>query len=64
MWHAACGMPPLSEGEKGGSSHQESGKVTGNMEMKNKLCPKHGVTLTSKWNTDNILNSTIDVQVC
>jgi voltage-dependent anion channel protein 2 len=47
----------------GGNSHQESGKVTGNLELKNKICPEHGVTLTSKWTTDNILNSTIDVQV-
>lgn len=47
----------------GGTNNNDSGKVTGNLEIKNKLCQHGGVvTLTTKWSTDNILSSTVDVQ--
>ena len=40
-------------------------KVTGNLEVKKVLCTHGGgITVTSKWNTDNILNTTLDVEVC
>ena len=35
--------------------------VSGNLETKYK-CSDYGVTLTEKWNTDNTLNTTLDVQ--
>lgn len=44
----------------GGNSPLETGVVSGNLETKFK-CADYGVTLTEKWNTDNTLNSTIDV---
>jgi len=47
----------------GGISNQDNGKITGNLEVKNKLCQHGGlITLTSKWNTDNIVSTTLDVQ--
>ena len=40
-------------------------QVTGNLEVKKVLCTHGGgITVTSKWNTDNILNTTLDVEVC
>ena len=39
--------------------------MTGNLEVKKVLCTHGGgITVTSKWNTDNILNTTLDVEVC
>ena len=39
--------------------------MTGNLEVKRVLCSHGGgITVTSKWNTDNILNTTLDVEVC
>jgi len=47
----------------GGVTNQETGKVTGNLEVKKVLCTHGGgITVTSKWNTDNILNTTLDVE--
>jgi len=45
----------------GGSSNLDSGKVTGSLETKYKF-KEHGVTFTEKWNTDNNLSTTIDIQ--
>lgn len=44
----------------GGSSPVDSGAVSGNLETKYK-CSDYGMTLTEKWNTDNTLNTTLDV---
>jgi len=44
----------------GGSTNHETGKVAGNLELKKKLCP--GITLASKWSTDNALNSSLELQ--
>lgn len=48
----------------GGVSNQDSAKVTGNLEVKKQICEHGGapVTVTSKWNTDNIVNSTLELQ--
>jgi len=47
----------------GGVSNHQSGKVTGNLELKQCLCDHGGkVNLTNKWTTDNILNSSFEVQ--
>lgn len=43
----------------GGNS--SNGKVAGNLETKYK-CSDYGMTFTEKWNTDNTLNATVDVQ--
>lgn len=45
----------------GATSNTDSGKVFGNLETKYKA-KEHGVTFTEKWNTDNNLATTIDVQ--
>jgi len=37
------------------------GKVAGSLETKYKI-PAHGLTLTEKWNTTNVLNTTVDLQ--
>jgi len=44
----------------GGSSNLDSGKVAGNLETKYKV-KDLGLTFTEKWNTDNTLNTTLDV---
>jgi len=47
----------------GGVSTQDTGKVVGNLEIKRVICQHNGkVSLTSKWNTDNVLSTTVDVQ--
>ena len=39
-------------------------QVTGILEVKKVLCTHGGgITVSSKWNTDNILNTTLDVEV-
>jgi len=45
----------------GGSSNLEGGAVTGNLETKYK-CKESGLTFTEKWNTDNVLNASVDLQ--
>lgn len=45
----------------GGSHDVDSSKVAGNLETKYKF-KEYGVTFTEKWNTDNKLNTTIDIQ--
>ena len=45
----------------GGSSNTDTGKVSGNLETKYKF-KEHGLTFTEKWNTDNQLCTTIDLQ--
>ncbi|XP_066137649.1 voltage-dependent anion-selective channel-like [Euwallacea fornicatus] len=45
----------------GGSSNQESGKVSGSLETKYKV-KDYGLTFTEKWTTDNTLSSEIAVQ--
>ena len=39
-----------------------SAQVSGNLETKYKF-KEHGITVTEKWNTDNNISATIDVQV-
>ena len=46
----------------GGTSNTDTGKVSGNLETKYKF-KEHGLTFTEKWNTDNQLCTTIDLQV-
>lgn len=46
----------------GGVTNTDSGKVTANIEVKTKRCPGTGTQLTTKWTTDNVLNTTVDVQ--
>jgi len=43
------------------NSTLDTGAVTGNIETKYK-CGEYGVTFTEKWNTDNTLNCSVDVQ--
>ena len=38
-------------------------KVSGNIDYKTKRCPGTGMQLTSKWSTDNVLNTSLDLQV-
>ena len=45
----------------GGSSNTDSGKVDGSLETKYKFA-EYGTTFTEKWNTNNQLSTTIDVQ--
>lgn len=45
----------------GANSNTENGKVAANLETKYK-CPQYGLTFTEKWNTDNNLNTVVDVQ--
>jgi len=45
----------------GGQSNVDSGKVSGNIELKKK-CTEQGLTITKKWNTDNIANLSVDLQ--
>jgi len=45
----------------GGTHTLESGKVNGNLETKFK-CKDHGVTITEKWNTDNVLNTDLALE--
>ncbi len=45
----------------GGSSNQDTGKVSGSLETKYKL-KEHGLTFSEKWNTDNTLTSEISVE--
>lgn len=49
------------EFNSGAVSNLDSSKVTGNLETKYKF-KEHGITFTEKWNTDNNLSTTIDVQ--
>ena len=43
------------------SSNVDTGKVKGSLETKYKV-KDYGLTLTEKWNTDNNLSATLDVQ--
>ena len=45
----------------GGSSNQESGKVSGSLETKYKV-KDYGLTFTEKWTTDNTLSTEFAVQ--
>ena len=47
----------------GGVSNIDSGKVTAAVDIKSKRCPGTGTQLTSKWTTDNVLNTSLDIQV-
>lgn len=38
-----------------------SGRVAGNLDVKYKV-PQYGITLTEKWNTDNLLGTVIEIQ--
>jgi len=49
------------EFSSGGSSVIDTGKVSGNLETKYKV-KELGLTFTEKWNTDNTLNTTVDIQ--
>lgn len=49
------------EFSSGCTSHQDNGKVFGNLETKYKV-KEHGITFTEKWNTDNVLTTEIAVQ--
>ncbi|KAK0414575.1 hypothetical protein QR680_011507 [Steinernema hermaphroditum] len=47
---------------KAGAAHNISNqKLNGNLDIKYKV-PEYGLTITEKWNTDNILGTTVDVQ--
>uniref|UniRef100_A0A1I7YYJ7 Voltage-dependent anion-selective channel protein 1 n=1 Tax=Steinernema glaseri TaxID=37863 RepID=A0A1I7YYJ7_9BILA len=47
---------------KTGAAHNVSSqKLNGNMDIKYKI-PAYGITITEKWNTDNVLGTTVDVQ--
>lgn len=45
----------------GGSSNLASGKISGNLEAK-WGCQKNGISVTKKWNTDNVLSSEVSVE--
>ena len=44
-----------------GTSNQDSGKVSGNLETKYRF-KERGITFTEKWNTDNNISVVVDVQ--
>ena len=44
-----------------GSNKPTNVQVAGSLETKYKI-PAHGLTLTEKWNTANVLNTTVDLQ--
>lgn len=44
-----------------GTSNQDSGKVAGNLETKYRF-KERGITFTEKWNTDNNISCSVDVQ--
>lgn len=44
-----------------GGTSNDAGVVAGNIETKYK-CSEYGISLTEKWNTDNTLNATLDIQ--
>ena len=46
----------------GGQSNIDTGRVGGNLEMKTKRCPGTGVQLTTKWNTENVINTSLSLQ--
>jgi len=50
------------EVNSGGVSNVDSGKVSGQLELKTKRCPGTGMQMVSKWNTDNVINTTVDIQ--
>ena len=52
-----------SQVSSGGVSNIDSGKVTGNIEVKTKRCPHSGLQVTNKFSSDNVLNTTLDIQV-
>jgi len=45
----------------GGSSNLASGKISGNLETK-WACKEQGLTVTKKWNTENVLSSEISLE--
>jgi hypothetical protein len=45
----------------GGSSNLASGKISGNLETK-WGCKEHGVNVTKKWTTDNVVSSEVSVE--
>jgi len=51
-----------SQVSSGGVSNIDSGKVTGNIEVKTKRCPHSGLQVTNKFSSDNVLNTTLDIQ--
>jgi len=46
----------------GGQSNIDTGRVGGSLEMKTKRCPGTGTQLTTKWNTENVLSSSLSLQ--
>ncbi|XP_034951076.1 voltage-dependent anion-selective channel-like [Chelonus insularis] len=48
------------EFSSGGFSNQDTGVVVGNLETKYKI-KEYGLTLTEKWNTDNLLETSITI---
>ena len=46
----------------GGQTNMETGTVGGNLELKTKRCPGTGTQLTTKWNTENVMNSSLSLQ--
>ena len=52
-----------AEVKSGGVSNVDTGKVSGSVDYKTKRCPGTGLQLTSKWTTDNLLTTTLDIQV-
>merc|ERR1712234_89379 len=45
----------------GGSSNLASGKISGNLETK-WACKKSGLSVTKKWNTDNVVSSEVSLE--
>lgn len=44
-----------------GHAYTDTGKATGNLETKYKVC-NYGLTFTQKWNTDNTLGTEISLE--
>lgn len=44
-----------------GGSHNDSGKISGNLEVKYKV-PDYGITFTEKWTTANIVNAELAIE--
>ena len=46
----------------GGQSNIDTGRVGGNLELKTKRCPGTGTQLTTKWTTENLINTSLSLQ--
>ena len=46
----------------GGQANIDTARVGGNLELKTKRCPGTGTQLTTKWNTENVISTSLSLQ--